>query len=240
MRTIALVFIYPLVFLWTFISGFTGMFLSVVARSPQLTLAFVPGKMWAPVILWLLGIKVRVSGLENIDDNTPSIFVANHASFLDIPACVMSIPVKLNFIAKKELRHMPVVGWYISATKQIFIDRSDKHKAKRSMEIAAQRIREGKHVLSYAEGTRSKTGEIQLFRRGAFSIAQEGDITLIPVAVTGAYECLPPGGFKVNRGTIYVDIGTPFKPSDLPGTSIEGLADHARQSVVAMRNSRRP
>ena len=238
MRILVLIFIYPLVFVWTFISGLTGMFLSVVARSPELTLSFVPGKMWAPVILWLLGVKVKVSGLEHVDGNRPSIFVANHASFLDIPACVMSIPVNLNFIAKKELKHMPVVGWYISATKQIFIDRSDKHKAKRSMEVAAQRIRDGKHVLSYAEGTRSKDGSIQIFRRGAFSIAQEGNIPLVPVAVTGAYECLPPGGFKVNRGTIYIDIGAPFKPSDLPGASVEALAEHARQEVINMRQKR--
>jgi 1-acyl-sn-glycerol-3-phosphate acyltransferase len=214
------------------------MLLSVIGRSPQLTLAFVPGKMWAPVILWLLGIKVKSSGLENIENGQPSIFVANHASFLDIPACVMSIPLKLNFIAKKELRHMPVVGWYISATKQIFIDRSDKHKAKQSMQIAAQRIREGKHVLSYAEGTRSKTGEVHIFRRGAFSIAQEGDIPVVPVAVTGAYECLPPGGLKVERGTIYVDIGKPFKPSEFPNASVEELAEHARQEVIRMRTSR--
>lgn len=238
MRILALVFIYPLVFLWTAISGFTGMFLTVVARAPEFTLSFVPGKMWAPVILWMLGIKVKVSGLENVDSSSPSIFVSNHASFLDIPVCVMSIPVKLNFIAKKELKHVPVVGWYISATKQIFIDRSDKHKAKRSMEVAAQRIREGKHVLSYAEGTRSKDGSVKVFRRGAFSIAQQGDIPLIPVALTGAYECLPPGGLKVNRGTIYIDIGKPFKPSDLPGASIEAVAEHARQEVIKLRLKR--
>lgn len=240
MRILALIFIYPLVLVWTIISGFTGMFLSVVVRAPQLTLSFVPGKMWAPVILWLLGVKVKVSGLEYVDDDQPSIFVANHSSFLDIPACVMSIPVKLNFIAKKELRKMPVVGWYISATRQIFIDRGDKQKAKRSMELAAQRIREGKHVLSYAEGTRSKDGEVKIFRRGAFNIAKEGDIPIIPVAVTGAFECLPPGGFKVDRGTIYVDIGAPFRPSDLPNASIEELAEHARQSVIAMRLKRKP
>lgn len=237
MRSIALFFIYPFVLLWTTISGFTGMFLAVVLRAPQLTLAFVPGKMWAPVILWLLGVKVRVYGVENIDDDIPSIFVANHASFLDIPACVMSIPVRLNFIAKKELKKTPVIGWYVSATGQIFIDRTNKQQAQRSLEKAALRIQEGKHVLSYAEGTRSKDGEVKLFRRGAFTIAQAGDISIIPVALKGAYECLPSGSFKVNRGTIHVMIGRPFKPSDFPDDTIEALAERARQRVIEMRNS---
>ncbi len=235
-RVLWLIVSYPLVVLWTIISGFTGMLLAVVFRSPQLTLSFVPGKMWAPVILFLLGIRLKVYGLENIDDDTPSIFVANHASLLDIPACVMGIPVKLNFIAKVELKKTPVVGWYISATRQIFIDRRDKNKAKQSLALAADRIKQGKHVLSYAEGTRSKTGDVNLFRRGAFSIAKERDITLIPVAISGAFECLPPGSFKVNSGTITLVVGKPFKPSDYPGASIEALAEEARQRVIAMRN----
>lgn len=234
-RSIALVVIYPFVFLWTFLSSLTGMVLAVLVRAPELTLSFVPGKMWAPVIFWLLGIKVKVSGLSNIDKTTPSIFVANHSSLLDIPACVMSIPVNLNFIAKQELKKTPVVGWYISATKQIYIDRKDKAKARQSMANAAQRIREGKNVLSYSEGTRSINGEVQVFRRGAFIIAMEGDIPITPVAIIGAHECLPSGSFKVNRGTIEVIIGKPFKPSDLPHLKIEDFAEHARQQVIGLR-----
>ena len=237
LRNLALVIIYPIVFLWTFISGLTGMVLSVILRAPELTLSFVPGKMWAPVILWLLGVKVKVRGLENINRDTPSIFVANHSSLLDIPSCVMSIPVNLNFIAKKELKNTPVVGWYISATRQIFIDRKDKTKAMASMAEAARRIREGKNVLSYAEGTRSKDGEVKLFKRGAFIIAAEGNIPIVPVAVSGAHECLPSGSFKVRRGTITVAIGKPILPSDYPNHKVEELAEEARKAVIALRQN---
>lgn len=235
MRVLVLILVYPLVFLWTTISGFTGMLIAVVFRAPNLTISFVPGKMWAPVILWLLGVKLKVSGREHLNDDIPSIFVANHSSFLDIPATAMAIPLKLNFIAKKELKNTPVVGWYISATKQIFIDRKDKAKAQESMAKAARRIQEGKHVLSYAEGTRSKDGKVKLFRRGAFLIAMEEDIPLVPVAISGAHDCLPAGSFFVRRGTIRVDIGKPFKPSDLPGASAEQLAEHARKQVILLR-----
>lgn len=238
MKYLPLIFIYPLVFLWTFISGFTGMLFAVVFQSPQLTLSFVPGKMWAPVILWLLGVKVKVSGQEHLDDDIPSIFVANHSSFLDIPATAFAIPLKLNFIAKREIKKMPVVGWYVSATRQIFIDRSNKEKAQQSMEKAAQRINEGKHVLSYSEGTRSKDGEVKLFKRGAFIIAIEGNIPIVPVAIKGAHECLPAGGFLVNRGTITVDIGKPFYPSDFNAPTPEELAEHARKQVMLLRGDR--
>lgn len=237
MRAIALVFIYPLVFLWMTISGLTGMFTSIVLRQPDFTLRFVPGVMWAPFTMWLLGIKVKVIGLENIDESRPSIFVANHGSLLDIPACVMSIPLKLNFIAKKELKPVPVVGWYISATNQIFIDRKNKSKAMKSMKEAASRIKKGKNVMSYAEGSRSKDGSVKMFRRGSFIIAKEGDVAITPVAVHGANGCLSPGSFYTKRGTITISIGESFKPSEFPELSVEQLAEAARQRVIKMHDA---
>lgn len=233
-KILLVLFIYPLVFFWTTVSGLTGMLFSIVLRMPEFTLAFVPGRMWAPVILKLLGVRLVVQGTDNVKPDVPSIFVANHSSFLDIPACVASIRVNLNFIAKKELKNTPVVGWYISATKQIFIDRKDKHKAQRSMQVAAQRIREGKHVLSYAEGTRSLDGEVQIFRRGAFIIAKDGDIPIVPVAVSGAHACLPAKSWWVKRGTITITIGEAFRPSDYPLETPEQLAERARQRVIAL------
>lgn len=235
MRLIILLIGYPLFFVWTIICGFTGMFIAAVLRSPQLTLSFVPGKMWAPVTLFLLGIRTRITGRENADPEVPSIYVVNHSSFLDIPVCVMGIPVKLNFIAKKELKNAPIIGWYVTATRQIFIDRKNREKAMQSMRKAAQRIDEGKSVLSYAEGTRSKDGEIKMFRRGAFTIANEKNIRIVPVAVTGAFECLPPGAFLVRPGTIQLTIGEGFRLSDYPDASVEELAEIARQKVISLR-----
>lgn len=233
-RIIFLILVYPFVFLWTALAGLTGMILSVIFRSPQLALNIVPGKMWAPVIMWLLRIRVISEGEGNFDPATPSIFVVNHGSFLDIPACVMKIKVNLNFIAKKELKKTPVVGWYIAATDQIFIDRKHKERAMESMQKAAQKIKEGKHVLSYPEGTRSKDGEIKMFRRGSFIIAKEGDIPIVPVAISGAYECLPPGAVFAKRGMIKVSIGQAFRPSEHPEKTIEELAEFARQQVISM------
>ncbi|MFT4682773.1 MAG: 1-acyl-sn-glycerol-3-phosphate acyltransferase [Flavobacteriales bacterium] len=237
MRAIALVFIYPLVLTWMTISCLTGVVTSVILRLPQFTLGFVPGKMWAPLTMWLLGIKVKVVGLENIDQEQHGIFVSNHGSYLDIPVSVMSIPLKMNFIAKKELRHVPVVGWYISATKQIFVDRKNRTLAMKSMQEAARRINAGKNVLSYAEGSRSKDGAIHTFRRGAFIIAKEGDVRITPIAIQGAYECLPPTSFFTKRGTITLVIGEAFRPSDFPEKSAEQLSEFTRQKVIALQAS---
>lgn len=234
-RIIHIILVYPLVILWTIISGFTGMIIAGVFQNPDLTLRFVPGKMWAPVILFLLGIRVKVSGVENANAKGSSIYVANHSSQLDIPACVMSIPVNLNFIVKKELKKSPVVGWYVSATKQIFIDRSDKDAAMRSMNLAAERISNGRSVLAYAEGTRSKDGSVKQFRRGSFLIAERTDIPITPIAIKGAFECLPPKSFFTRPGTIEVFIGEPFRPSEVTYETTEELAEIARQRVIELR-----
>ena len=237
MRAIVLVFVYPLVLLWMTISCLTGVVTSVILRLPEFTLGFVPGKMWAPLTMWLLGIKVKVIGLENIDKEKHGIFVSNHGSYLDIPVSVMSIPLNLNFFVKEELRHVPVVGWYISATKQIFVDRKNRTRAMKSMQEAARRINAGKNVLSYAEGSRSKDGAIQTFRRGAFIIAKEGDVRITPFAIQGAHECLPPKSFFTKRGTITLVIGEAFRPSDFPDKSVEKLAEFTRQKVIALQAS---
>jgi 1-acyl-sn-glycerol-3-phosphate acyltransferase len=235
LRAIHIILVYPLVILWTMISGFTGMIIAGVFQKPDLTLRFVPGKMWAPVILFLLGIRVKVTGKENANKKGPSIYVANHSSQIDIPVCVMAIPVTLNFIVKQELKKSPVVGWYVSATRQIFIDRSDKDAAMRSMNVAAERIANGRSVLAYAEGTRSKDGKVKIFRRGSFLIAERADIPITPIAIKGAFECLPPKSFFTRPGTVEITIGEPFRPSEVEYKTTEDLADIARQRVIALR-----
>lgn len=226
---------YPLVLLWTAFCAILGLLMSVVLRLKQFTLYLVPGRLWAPVLFFLMGIKIKSSGQQNIDPYTPSIFVVNHGSFLDIPASAMEIPLNLYYIVKKELKKAPFIGWYITATDHIYVDRKNKEAARESMRIAAERINKGKHVLAYPEGTRSKDDSVRIFRRGSFIIAKNGDIPIIPVGITGAHDCLPPGKFWWKKGTIEVIIGEPIRPSDHPDSGPEDLAEMARQAVIALR-----
>ena len=124
--------------------------------------------MFAPGILWACGIKLQIMGLENLKEDESYVFIANHQSYLDIPVLFRAITHGLHFVAKKEIKLVPFIGWYMMATGMIFIDRSNRVKAVASLDKAGKLIKNGKDVLLFPEGTRSKTGQIGEFKKGPF------------------------------------------------------------------------
>ena len=167
--------------------------------------------LWSPGVLWMAGVKLKVSGLENIDKSKTYIFVANHQSFIDIPVLFRAIPVNLHFVAKKEIKKMPFIGWFMTLTGMIFIDRSNRQNAYDSLKKAGEMIKGGKNVLTYPEGTRSKNGRVGLFKKGSFTIAMENNIEVIPIAIKNAENIWATGTTKLHPGTIEVIVGKGFK-----------------------------
>lgn len=185
--------------------------------------------MWAPGILRGCGARMRVKGTENIDPNQSYIFVSNHQSYLDIPALFSMLPVNLYFVAKKEVKRVPFVGWYMHATGMIFIDRSNRSKAIASLKKAGQLIKKGKNVIMFPEGTRARNSQVATFKKGPFVMASQSDISIVPVAIKGAENILKPGTFRLRPGEVIVNIGTPIHPKN---ESISDLIEHSRASVI--------
>jgi 1-acyl-sn-glycerol-3-phosphate acyltransferase len=153
---------------------------------------------------------------------------------MDIPAIFQSILVPLLFLAKKELKKVPFLGWYGSFIGMIFIDRKNREKAYQSLRKAGEKIKKGSNVISFPEGTRSKDGRLQIFKRGTFFLASESDIGVVPIAVSGARDVMPAGSFKMRPGTITVRIGKPVYHRDFPEKSVEDFAHHVRGIVIEM------
>ena len=142
------------------------------------------------------------------------------------------MPVPLFFIAKLELKKVPFLGWYMTALGHIFVDRKNKDRAMESMREAARRINAGQNVISFPEGTRSKTDEVQMFKRGSFIIAREGNIPIVPIGITGARKILRSGSYDLRPGVIEVHIGDTIGTEQFRDMSIEDLAEMARQRVI--------
>lgn len=163
---------------------------------------------WAPGILWICGVRLKVFGADYLDRTASYVFVSNHQSYLDIPFLFRAIPVNLYFVAKKELKKIPFLGWYMLATGMIFIDRSNRLKSVESLRKAARLIHDGKSVIMFPEGTRSRDGQLAAFKKGPFMLARQADVAVVPV---GIYE--PEGHFRLSgfRSTpIEVHIGQPI------------------------------
>jgi 1-acyl-sn-glycerol-3-phosphate acyltransferase len=227
-----------IIFLWTAVCGISGMLLMLFLRNGS-RVHLIEGKyLWSPVVCAVTGVRVRVKGLEHVQPERPAIYVANHASHFDIVAISRVMPVGLFFVAKKELSRIPVMGQYMRLIGHIFVDRKNKDQAMKSMHMAAQKIQSGKNVISFPEGTRSKTGKMNLFKRGSFIIAKDGAIDIVPIAISGSDNVLASGSFAIRPGTIDVVIGERIPSSRFAHLQIEDVAALAQASVQALLNSK--
>lgn len=129
------------------------------------------------------------------------------------------------------------MGWYAAFIGMIFIDRGDREKAYKGLLDAGERIKQGKNVMSFPEGTRNKDGNMKMFKRGSFKLASTSDIGVVPISIKGSREILPSGSMKMRPGTIIVRIGTPVYHRDFPNMDVDEFAGHVRGMVIEMRNS---
>lgn len=222
-----------LIGIWTAFCGLLGLVLLLLTWNQRFVMLLMSHFIWSPVICLVSGVRIEKMGLENIDRSNSAIYVANHSSLFDIVAVCRASPVPLFYVAKIELKKVPIMGQFMSAVGMIFIDRKNKERAMKSMQEAGKKIKNGKNIISFPEGTRSKDGSVHLFRRGSFIIAKSGDIPIQPISIKGAYEVLSAGTTNLNAGKIKVYFHPPIQPQDYAAMSEEMLAEHCRKLVEA-------
>lgn len=169
------------------------------------------GRRWAKILLIIAGVKVITLGLENLKSEENYVFVANHVSGFDIPVVMANIPGEIRIVFKKELTKIPVFGWQLRIGPYILIDRENPTKAMESLEKARKKIEKGASVLLFAEGTRSKDGNIQPFKRGAFTLATRSGKKIVPLTIKGTFEILPKKKFRIKPGLVKLIIDKPIE-----------------------------
>ena len=166
-------------------------------------------KVWTNIVLFIYGIKVNVTGAENIDPAKGKIYISNHASYMDIFVQLAKLPDNVRMIYKKELNRVPVLGWAMLCAGFVPLDRKRVREAMKSLDKAASRVRKGLSVVIYPEGTRTMDGSIGEFKRGMFFLADKAKADIIPVTLKGTYEIMPMGSSRVRPGTVEMIIGKP-------------------------------
>jgi 1-acyl-sn-glycerol-3-phosphate acyltransferase len=191
-------------------------------------------KVFSKGILLIAGVKLKVTGLENFDHKAVYIFASNHVSQFDIPVLQYVIPNRFSIVFKKELVKIPIFGWQLKTGPYIMIDRNNAESALKSIDEAKMKmIRKNVSALIFPEGTRSITGEVQQFKRGAFYLASKVGYPVIPVTIIGSDKLLPKGKFKIKSGTIKVHFDKPI-PADNIKTRAEELSlmETVRTSII--------
>lgn len=183
-------------------------------------------RVWSRVVLGGCGFRVEASGTAY---EGAAVIVANHEAMLDIPALLLGIDRPFVFVARSELRRLPIVGWVLALTRCVFIDRG---AGGAGLAEAAQRVAEGDAVVFYPEGTRNYGETVRPFLTGAFRLALAADVPVIPVAVDGAPTILNERQKTARSGTVRVRVGAPLHA--LPGEDPRAFAARARSAVVAL------
>jgi len=186
--------------------------------------------------LWLRfsGVRVKVKGLELLDPKQPYVFASNHRSYLDTATLFIFTGRRIGILAKKELLKVPVLGVGMGFVNVMAIDRSNRESAIRTTEAAAARIRSGISFGVFVEGTRARPGELLPFKKGAFYMARQAGVPVVPVAIKHSDELMGKGTGEAKSGTIEMVILPPVPTTDVvTDDDINRLIATVRQSIAA-------
>ena len=180
---------------------------------------------WARAQMAVAGVTATLEGAEHLTGTGPYVVLSNHASNFDPVVLFATLPIGMTYVAKQELRRVPIFGTMIAHTGAVFVDRGNSQAAIAAMHVAADRVRNGQNVLVFPEGHRSRDGHLQAFKKGGFLLAIEAGVPLLPVVLHGTFGILPPGAKSPHSGHIRVQI--------LPPVATTGLTPADRDALVA-------
>jgi 1-acyl-sn-glycerol-3-phosphate acyltransferase len=177
--------------------------------------------------------QVRVHGLEHLQEGQSYVVVANHLSQFDILALYGWLDLDLKWVMKKELRKVPVLGAACAAMGHVFIDRKDTEQAVNTLKEARARLHDGTSVLFFPEGTRSPDGRMSPFKKGAFMMAKDIELPILPLTLIGTEKVLPNGGFDLLPGTIDLVIHAPISAQDVKSASAMALRLESQNRIAS-------
>jgi putative phosphoserine phosphatase/1-acylglycerol-3-phosphate O-acyltransferase len=212
-------------------ASLVGVPLAHLLRSPAVL--FKLGRFGIGVALILSGTRVVVEGRENLGDTRNTVVMPNHASHLDAPVLYKALGIDFKAVAKKEIFRIPFLGHVLRVAGFINVDRGDRRQARGALDRAAQSLREGNSFLIFPEGTRTRTGELGLFKRGAFVAAIEAGSRIVPVALQGVHELMPRGGLRIRPGTVRMRLLDPIDAGGYSYDDRERLAAEVRSRIAA-------
>lgn len=210
----------------------TALFTIILAPVfPNSRLSYFPARWWSRLCCWLLFIRVKTNGFEHLEKNQSYIFIANHQSIFDIFVIYGWMPFIFKWIMKSDLRKIPLVGKACASAGHIFIDRSNPIAAKHSIEKAAEKLKNGNSVVVFPEGTRTRTGKMTKFKRGAFMLAQELSLPIVPITLIGSFERLHRNTLKVYPGVIKMTVHAPISPEKFTSDGMSEIMHEAYEVI---------
>jgi len=230
----SLLFSTPLIGIATIVMDLISMVCSFFDRSGDTSHQIA--RVWGRMLLAVSFIRVDVEGLEKLDRKANYVFVANHGSYMDIPAVLSRLPYQFRFFAKKGLYQIPFLGWHLKWAGHLPVDRSNARASLKSMTEAARRVGVG-HVsmVLFPEGGRTKRDmPLRDFKEGAAYIAIKAGVPVVPIALVGLRALLPMGSGHLRAGRATIRIADPIPTTGMTISDREALTARLHDEVLAM------
>lgn len=192
-----------------------------------------PAHVWSKLFCWLSLVRVRVHGREHIEKGRSYVFVANHQSAYDIFAVYGYLDHQFRWMMKKSLERIPLVGFSCKKAGHIFVDNSSRAGVKKTMDDARHQIADGMSVVVFPEGTRTKNGHMNEFHRGAYLLAVNFALPVVPLSIDGAFDVLPPWVRLPRPGIITLTIHPAIEPVNGRHANTAQLMDDSRSAIAS-------
>jgi len=192
---------------------------------------FRVGRVGARLAVWLGGVKLKVQGLEKIPPGTAVVFMANHQSNYDPPALIAVLPV-LTVMVKKEFFRVPILGRAMLACYMIPVDRKSPEAARRAVDKAVETVRAGHSMLVFPEGTRSRDGRVQNFKRGVFMMALEAGAPIVPISISDSRKIMRKGNSAIHPGTVRITVHAPVATQGCTAEDQPRIINEVRRAII--------
>ena len=213
------------------VASLVGLPLAHLLRSPAVL--YKLGRFGIGIALILSGTRVVVEGREHLGDTRNTVVMPNHASHLDAPVLFQALGIDFKAVAKKEIFGIPFLGHVLRVAGFIDVNRSDRTQSRAALDRAAESLRRGNCFMIFPEGTRTRTGDLGPFKRGAFVAAIEAGSRIVPAALQGVGELMPRGRFRIRPGTVRLRLLEPLDAGGYSYDDRERLASEVRSRIAA-------
>ncbi len=194
-----------------------------------------PARIWARIVLWLLLIPVKVEGRPHLEQGQSYVFVANHQGAFDIFLVYGYLNRNFKWMMKYQLRQIPVVGYTCAKAHHIFVDKRGPKKIKASYDAARETLKDGISLAVFPEGARTFTGHMGVFKRGAFALADELQLPVVPLTINGSFDIMPRmrDMHFANWHPLTLTIHQPIYPVGQGPENIEAIKNQAYDAVMS-------
>lgn len=226
------IYVIPLIVLSTAFFGLISFAISLFDRTPPRQLRVA--RVWARSLLRIVGVKVKVEGLDRISPGGNYVFVANHVSYMDIPVVLANIPEEFLFLAKSGLFQIPFLGTHLKTAGHVQVPREDPRSAIKTLQHTAALLHNGRSTLVFPEGGRSESGVLQDFKDGAAFLAIRAQIPIVPLAMMGMRNILRMHSLEFHRGNVTLRVGEPIPTAGMSTHQRAELTATAREKIVEL------